>query len=254
MEHLKFPKIPEIVLYQDEYVLALNKPAGMPSLKDRNSPEQMDLLAHTRRLYSGAQLCHRLDRATSGVILAALSPEAYRTITLQFQERKVEKHYYTLISGRHLFKDVQVEAPISVQRNGLVRIDAINGKEATTVFNSVEYFNDYTLLCCKPITGRQHQIRVHLAYLQCPIVGDRDYGGSDIFLSKLKKRYHLDRNLEKEPPVNHHFLLHAGSITFKHPIKQETITCQAPYPKHFEAVLKVLRKYNYLPPTHHPGS
>lgn len=252
VERLKFPKMSEIVLYQDEHLLALNKPAGMPSLKDRNNPEQTDLLAHIRRLHPEAQLCHRLDKATSGVLLAALNPETYRKIALQFQEREIKKQYYTLVAGRHLLKNVQVDAPVSLQRNGLVRIDPIHGKSATTIFNSVEYFSDYTLLCCEPVTGRQHQIRVHLAYLQCPIIGDKDYGGKDVFLSKLKKKYHLDKNSEKEQPINHHFLLHAGAITFKHPKNENLLTCQAPFPKHFEAVLKTLRKYNCLPAAHHP--
>ena len=252
MAHTKFPKLSDYILYQDEYVLILNKPAGVSSLKDRNEPEQTDLLALIRKTYPEAQLCHRLDKATSGVIIAALNQDVYRAIALQFQERKITKYYYTLIAGRHLFDRVQVEAAISIQRNGLVRIDINRGKEATTIFDSVEFFNDYTLVRCEPITGKQHQIRIHLAYLQCPIIGDTDYGGVDIFLSKLKKRYHLDRNLEKEHPLNHHFLLHAGAITFEHPVKQELMTCEAPFPKHFDAVLKVLRKYNPLPASHHP--
>ena len=196
-----------------------------------------------RKYDPSLHLCHRLDKLTSGVLIMAKGLDHYRHISLQFQHRKVQKHYHTLVRGVRNFENYLIDLPLLVSTNKKVIVHKHDGKRAETIVNSVQYFQHYTILDCMPITGRMHQIRVHLAEIECPIIGDSLYGGPDIFLSHIKRKYkHSSRR--EEQAINSGFLLHAHSILFTHPLKEEEISMEAPYSDNFEVVLKVLSKYD----------
>jgi len=242
--------LPDLVLHEDDYLVFLNKPAGISSLQERNQPGT-GLLELARQTWPGLRICHRLDKFTSGVLLFAKTDDAFRTVALQFQRREVDKRYEALCQGAHNFGEgVAIEAPLRIKPTAQTTVDFREGKPATTMVRVAENFRDYTLVDCKPITGRPHQIRVHLAYVGAPIVGDTLYGGQDLLLSDLKRGYRtnkkFDRGEEDERPLNHGFVLCARRLTVRHPGTQEPITVEAPREKHFEVCLKVLRKHNAL--------
>lgn len=230
----------DLIIHEDDKIIVANKPLNMASLDDKQA---RNLIGIARKYWEDIQLCHRLDKNTSGVILMAKDPETYRSMALQFQHREIKKKYLALVAGVHNFQDEKVDLPLLVSSNKRVSINKSEGKKAETIFNSLEGFRNFTSLACEPITGRMHQIRVHLKALGCPIVGDSLYGGIDVYLSKLKRNYKAS-NRREEQALNHGYLLHAQSLTFTHPETKEELTFSAPLPKNFEVVLKVLRKHN----------
>ncbi len=141
-----------------------------------------------------------------------------------------------------MFNELKVDLPILNLGNKNVSISRQDGKAAETIFNSIKYFKHYTLIECQPVTGRMHQIRIHLATQKASIAGDEMYGGKPVFLSHIKRGYHLGKDQE-ELPIMKRFALHAKELTFR--INSETeITVTAPYPKDFATLLKQLEKFD----------
>lgn len=234
----KVPDFRSLILFEDDQYLVVNKPPFLSSLDDRQEP--VNLLKLARRYFGGAQLCHRLDKETSGVLIIAKNPEAYRTMSIQFEKREVKKIYHAVVNGIHDLQDVSVEAPISVVQGKEARIDLKNGKKSLTFFRSLQAFRRHTLVECNPVTGRMHQIRVHLQYLNAPITGDTAYGGEPFFLSSVKRNYRLGK-FEEERPLMKRLALHAWSVSC-HLAGMEKTTIEAPYPDDFNILLKQLKK------------
>ncbi len=228
-------KFDDLVLFQDDNYCLINKPPFISTLEDRNTPE--NLLALARERLSDPQVCHRLDKDTSGVLAIAKNPEAYRHLSMQFENRQVNKIYHAVADGLHQFQNQCVDAPILKQNDGTVRISR-EGKEAQTWFTSVQSFKAHTLIECRPVTGRMHQIRIHLSLLKAPIAGDETYGGKIFFLSSVKRGFKLEKNTDEQPLIKR-MALHAFSLEFLN-LKGEIILTQAPYPKDFQALLKQL--------------
>ncbi len=229
--------IQDFILHQDDDFILLNKPSGIATLEDRNDPQNM--LTLIRQVEPRAQVGHRLDKDTSGVLVVARHPEAYRHISMQFEKRLVTKTYHAVADGLHRLEQVLVERAILVQKDATVRL-AAGGKPAQTIFQTLETYRFHTLLECKPVTGRMHQIRVHAAFLQAPLSGDAQYGGKPIYLSQLKSGFKLKKQAEEEPLMKR-MALHAYSIEFEHfnGNKAEFI---APYPKDFRALVNQLQR------------
>ncbi len=234
----EFVRFQDIILEEDEHIIAVNKPHGISSLSDRES--ELNMLALGRTYCPSVQLCHRLDKETTGALLFAKTPEAYREIAIKFEHREVLKHYLALITGNRDFDEELIDLPLGQSGKGKSRVDYKNGKESATVVTTAEKFRDYTLVDCFPLTGRMHQIRVHLAALGCPLAGDDTYGGKNILLSELKRKWKFNRK-EDEPTVNDGIMLHARGLSLTLYDKDYTIV--APMPKKFEAALKILRRY-----------
>lgn len=235
----------DLVLYEDDALLALDKPSGLSSLQERTGPEgggQAGLLALGRHTHPGLHLCHRLDKFTSGVLLFAKTDEAYRAVSMQFQRREVIKLYWALAAGALHWAEELVELPLKEGRGGRVMVSA-DGKPAATAFHSIRIFKHYTLLAAVPLTGRQHQIRVHLAARRAPIVGDTLYGGADLLLSGLKRRFKPEME-EEERPLNAGYLLHARELRLVHPTTGAELKLEAPLPKNYRVCLEVLEKYD----------
>jgi 23S rRNA pseudouridine955/2504/2580 synthase len=175
-------------------------------------------------------------------LIIAKNPEAYRNVSMQFEKRKVKKVYHAIIDGTHVFDNLKVDLPILNSGRGNVSISKQEGKLAETWFQSLRYFKHYTLVECRPVTGRMHQIRIHLATQRASIAGDEMYKGKPVFLSALKRKYHLGKDQE-EQPIMKRFALHAYEVTFKL-MNGQDITIHTSYPKDFETLLKLLEKFD----------
>lgn len=224
-----------ILFQNDDYVL-VNKPPFISTLEDRN--DSINILQVARDFLGDAQVCHRLDKDTSGVLAIAKNPEAYRHLSIQLEDREVTKVYHAIVEGIHDFKDVLVDAPILKQNDGTVKISR-TGKSAQTWFTTLKTLGNYTLVECRPVTGRMHQIRIHLAArLGASIAGDELYGGKPVFLSKIKRGYNLRKDTEEEPLMRR-MALHAFSLEFLD-MDGKKVKVEAPYPKDFRVLLKQL--------------
>jgi RluA family pseudouridine synthase len=229
-------KFEDIVLFENENYVVVNKPAFIATLEDRS--ESVNLLQLARQVYPDAQVCHRLDKETSGALAIARNPEAYRHLSIQFEKREVVKRYHAVADGLHQFSDFLVDAPILKQDDGTVRISNREGKPAQTWFNSLKSLRMHTLVECKPITGRMHQIRIHLSLSGAPIMGDTQYGGKLFYLSQVKRGFNLKKGTDEEPFMKR-MALHAFSLLFQD-LDGTAIEVEAPYQKDMAALLKQL--------------
>ena len=169
-ERLKHADVQPKVIYEDENVLVVEKPAGLLSeAKGEYCPE--------KTLADFGLIAHRLDRDTSGVMILAKNEETQKFLKKQFQDRKVHKTYYAVVEGRPKLDAARIDLPLMRDRKRptTFRVDA-NGKEAETFYRVVESNGARSLVKLKPTTGRTHQLRVHMKYLGHPIVGDSVYG------------------------------------------------------------------------------
>ncbi|MBI5284453.1 MAG: RluA family pseudouridine synthase [Chloroflexi bacterium] len=222
--------IPLDVLFEDGDLLAVNKPPGMtvhPSPGHTHATLVNAILAHCADL-SGIGgvlrpgIVHRLDRDTSGVILVAKNDAAHNGLARQLKERSVEKTYLALVEGTPKRADGVIDAPIARDPRNRQRMAVIEGgRESVTHYRVVERFTGASLLEVWPKTGRTHQIRVHMAAIGHPIVGDKVYGKP----SRLVARQ----------------FLHAWRIAFTHPITNEKMQLEAPLAADLEAALRALR-------------
>jgi 23S rRNA pseudouridine955/2504/2580 synthase len=240
---MKFPKFADLILFENDDIIVVNKPPFISSLDERGEgSSEISMLRLAKAYWDDAQICHRLDKETSGALIFAKNPEAYRSVSMQFEKRKVKKVYHAVIDGTHTFDNLLVDLPILNVGKGSVTISRQEGKRAETWFQSLKYYKHYTLVECRPVTGRMHQIRIHLATQRASIAGDEMYKGEPVFLSKIKRKYHLGKDQE-ELPIMKRFALHAYEVTFR--IDPETeVTIHAPYPKDFETLLKLLDKFD----------
>ncbi|MCU0356195.1 MAG: RNA pseudouridine synthase [Cyclobacteriaceae bacterium] len=233
---MKSINIQDLLIWEDRDFFAVNKPPFIATLEDRSQP--VNLLSLAREYHPDAQACHRLDKETSGVIIFARNPGAYRHLSLQFQHREVTKIYHAVVDGRHEWHEKLVDAPIAKNDDGTVSIRKYDGKPAQTWFTTLQLFRNHSLLECRPITGRMHQIRIHLTLLQAPITGDVTYGGKVFYLSSVKRGYNLKKQ-EEEQPLMKRMALHAKSLVFKD-MNQNLVTAEADYPKDLHALVRQL--------------
>ncbi|MGY6521468.1 MAG: RluA family pseudouridine synthase [Mongoliitalea sp.] len=227
----------DLILFENEDYLVINKPPYLSTLEDRH--EAQNILELARGYTPDAQVCHRLDKETSGCLVIAKHQDAYRNIAIQFEDRKVSKIYHAVVDGIHEFSNELVDRNIHATNKGIAKITK-EGKPAQTVFNTLKTYFAHSLIECKPITGRLHQIRVHLTHLKAPICGDDTYGGKPLYLSALKRRFNLKKGTD-ELPIMQRVSLHAYAIGFKG-LKEEPIAIEAPYPKDFDVLVKQLEK------------
>ncbi len=232
---MKAPEFASLILKEDANYILINKPPFLSTLEDRADPANVALLA--RQYESQAQVCHRLDKDTSGILAIARNPAAYRHLSMQLEGREVEKIYHAVVDGLHSFDNLLVDAPILKQNDGTVKISS-QGKAAQTYFTSIASYRQHTLVQCRPVTGRMHQIRVHLLRLGAPITGDLLYGGKSFLLSSVKRGYKLEKDTE-EQPLMRRMALHAFSLKFQNLDGKEIYT-EAPYPRDLQALVRQL--------------
>jgi 23S rRNA pseudouridine1911/1915/1917 synthase len=227
--------IPLDIIFENADLLVINKPAGMvvhPSAGHRAGTLVHAALAQAPEMegVGGVQrpgVVHRLDKDTSGLILFAKNDRTHHWLQDQFKDRQVEKIYLALVDGGPPTPEGRVEAAIgrdTTQRKRMTVTSSRKGRQAVSEYRTLERFLEHTLLEVHPITGRTHQIRVHMTFLGCPIVGDQVYG-------RRKPSLPLDR----------HFL-HAHKLTIVIPGEATPRTFQAPLPEELENILRLLRR------------
>jgi 23S rRNA pseudouridine1911/1915/1917 synthase len=223
--------IPLEVLYEDDTLAVVNKPAGMvvhPAYGHRSGTLVNAVLARWPPLGAWSEperagIVHRLDKETSGVIVIAKTEAMHAYLQAQFKDREVHKQYLALVEGTPDTPEGRIEAPIGRDPKHRKRMRVLSdGREAVTEFRIAEYYQDFSLLEVFPYTGRTHQIRVHMAFIGHPVVGDTVYG-------RRKQRVKLKR----------HFL-HAASISLTRPDDDAPLTVDAPLPAPLQDVLRKL--------------
>ncbi len=225
--------IPLDILYEDAHLIVINKKRGMvvhPAAGNYTGTLVNALLAHCDDL-SGINgeirpgIVHRLDKDTSGVMVAAKSDIAHLSLAEQIKEKTATRKYYAIVHGNIKEDEGVIQGAIGRHTTDRKKMAIVfeGGKDATTKFKVVERFGEYTLVECKLLTGRTHQIRVHMTYIGHPVLGDPKYG-------MVKSQFKIAGQA-----------LHSANLEFVHPITKEKLFFTAPLPDDMEKILKVLR-------------
>lgn len=236
--------IPIEIVYEDEALAVVNKPAGLvvhPAAGIHSGTLVNALAFHFKQLPSGNDtarpgIVHRLDRDTSGLMVVAKTELALENLSRQFRDRTVYKSYVALVHGQVEQNTGKIDQPIARDPTNRTRMAVVkNGRSAISFFRVRHRYDRFTLLDVELKTGRTHQIRIHLSWIKHPVVGDETYGGGrDNSVQDARLRA-LIRNLGR------HFL-HAEKLGFIHPITQEPVKFIAPLPLELQELLTVLEK------------
>jgi 23S rRNA pseudouridine1911/1915/1917 synthase len=209
--------LPFTVLYEDQHVIVIDKPAGKPTSSTDGSVSIQEILSELLKKQSKgrirAHVVHRLDKEVSGVLLFAKSRDAMDSIKEKWKE--TEKHYYALVEGIPEKAEDTIKSWLIEDRSQKVHStrETVGAKYSITSYKTIRVVNNYGLLDITTETGRKNQIRVHLSDIGCPIVGDRKYGASTDYIRRIR--------------------LHAFSLSFPHPVSGEMITVNSPMPEGF---------------------
>ncbi|KTD11382.1 23S rRNA pseudouridine(1911/1915/1917) synthase RluD [Legionella jamestowniensis] len=231
--------IPLAIVHEDEHLLVLNKPAGLvvhPGAGNREHTLVNALLHHAPQLANlpRAGIIHRLDKETTGLLVVAKTLSTHTSLIRQMQAREIHRCYITLVQG-HLISGGEIHTFYGRHpKNRLKMAVCAQGREAITLYSIRKQYQDYTLLDVELLTGRTHQIRVHMAYINHPVVGDPLYGGRMRFPAQatedLREKF---RQFQRQA-------LHAARLSFIHPETKEELTFEAPLPDDFQFLLQAL--------------
>ena len=233
------------ILYEDQDMLFVNKPAGLLVIPDRFDQD----LPSLNKLVEEKQghkiwVVHRLDRDTSGVICFAKNEETHKYLSKLFQEHNVEKYYEGIVNGRVITPEGRIESPIHEHptKKGTMVVGK-KGKPSITEYKVLGNYSLYTHIQLRIYTGRTHQIRVHMQSLGHPIACDETYGdGKPFYLSAVKKKYKLSDKREEEKPLLSRLALHASKLVLEKPDGTK-ITVEAPLHKDMSATINQLNKW-----------
>jgi 23S rRNA pseudouridine955/2504/2580 synthase/23S rRNA pseudouridine1911/1915/1917 synthase len=231
------------ILFEDDDIVIVNKPAGILSIPDRFGRE-VSIKSLLQEKYGVIFTVHRLDQFTSGLILFAKNAESHKFFSELFEGRTIIKKYVGLVMGHPpatgMIDQAIMEHPI---KKGQMYTHA-KGKSAQTSYEVLTYYKQYAWVSFQIHTGRTHQIRVHAQFIGHPMVADDLYGdGEKLLLSTIKKKnFKLSKSEEEERPLLARQALHAASIQFDY--KGKELLIEAPLPKDLSATLKQLDKWN----------
>lgn len=241
--HSEPEDIPLTIVFEDEEVLVLNKPAGLvvhPGAGNREHTLVNALLHHAPSLQHlpRAGIIHRLDKDTTGLLIVAKSLIAHTSLIRQMQARDIQRHYIALVQG-HIISGGTLDTGFGRHPRNRLKMAVIGqGRQAITHYAINKQYNDYTLLNITLMTGRTHQIRVHMSYINHPVVGDQLYSGRMLF--PLNANDHLRTLLQQFKRQ----ALHASSISFYHPVSDKELTFEAPLPDDFSLLLDALDQHH----------
>jgi len=230
------------LIYEDENIAVVNKISGIAVIVDRWDPcrERLDKLVAEVLKIQKIYTVHRIDRETSGLVVFAKNSETHKALSTAFENRQVKKRYIAVVHGRPSWSETVCDLPLIPNGNKLhlTIIDKYRGKESLTAFRLLGSAGNYSVVEALPETGRTHQIRVHLASLNHPVVCDDFYGNDKpVFLSAIKRGWRGDP--QEERPLLSRLGLHAAEITFQKPAVQ---TFKAPLPRDMAALINQMEK------------
>lgn len=235
-------KIEDHIVLEDDNLVAINKPAGLLTIPDREG-KAISLKQLLQNKYGGIFTVHRLDRDTSGIVVFARNEDSHRELSQQFEKRETRKIYNGLVLGKPVNESGVINEPISEHpsKKGMMTVYR-KGKESITEYEVLENFRLFTWMQFRILTGRTHQIRVHMKHLGHPIVCDELYGdGKPVYISAIKrKNYKLSKEEENERPILARLALHASRLSFQ--LKEKFYELEAPLPKDLRALLQQLGK------------
>ncbi len=232
----------ENILFEDEKLIAVNKPAGLLSIPDRfgKEPSLKVLLQESgRKIYT----VHRIDRDTSGVIVFAKDEDTHKALNQCFEQRETTKIYLGLVVGKPTADNGSIDAPIAENQSvqGKMIVHA-RGKASLTDYKIIETFNSYTWMQFQIYTGRTHQVRVHAAHLGHSLICDALYGSEQpLLLSSIKRKFKLGKYTENEHPLLARLGLHAALLSFQ--FEDTNFKFEAPLPKDLQVSLQQLSKW-----------
>ena len=238
------------VIFEDECLIAFDKPDGLAVAAERGRPPGGHLMhAVQEKMGRDVTLVHRIDADMSGLVLCAKTKIALDFLSGQFQSKTVVKSYEALTVGVPKEDDFTVDLVMKEDeaRPGVMCVVKKHGQASVTAFTVLEKFPQpagrpgLALVGCRPLTGRPHQVRLHLAVSGAPVLNDPLYGNAtQLLLSDLKRGY---KGRADERPLISRLALHAAALTFTHPVSRERTTLRAPRPKDFAVALKYLQKF-----------
>lgn len=219
-------KVPEII-YEDNDLILLNKPAGLLSIQDGYDPNLPHLQTVLEPEFGTLWIVHRLDKDTSGIMLLARNAETHRKLNKAFRERQIKKIYHGLVTPPPTWHQKEVDLPLRVNadRKHRTRVDPVNGKPASSTFMIEKWFPLGVLMTIRIESGITHQIRAHLRTLELSLLGDTLY----------------QAGLPEQPVMVKRTMLHAREIGFFHPISTNWMQFTASYPADFRATYTELR-------------
>lgn len=232
------------IVFENDDLIALNKPSGLLTIPDREQSER-SLKEMLIDKYGNIFTVHRLDKDTSGIILFAKNEATHKYISKLFEDRQIEKYYLGIVQGSPGDKRGSIDAPISEHplHKGLMNVHK-NGKPSLTTYEVIEANRNYSLVSFQLHSGRTHQIRVHAKHIGHPLACDPLYGdGKPVRLSSIKKKYKLGKHDEEERPMISRLALHSYKLAFTDTdgTKREFV---AEIPKEFRALMQQVKKVN----------
>ena len=235
-------KIEEYILEEDENLVSINKPSGLLTIPDREGKE-ISLKQILKNKYGDIFTVHRLDKDTSGLVAFAKNKEAHKQLSQLFEARETIKIYNGFILGSPFEKSGTINESIAEHpvKKGLMTVYK-KGKESITEYEVLENFKLYSWMQFHILTGRTHQIRVHMKHIGHPIACDELYGdGKPVFISSIKrKKFNLSKDAEEERPILSRLALHASKLKFQ--LNNKAYELEAELPKDLRALLQQLRK------------
>ena len=233
-------------IFEDDYIIVVNKPAGWLSVPDRYDSQKPSVYGTLKLKYPNLLVVHRIDKYTSGLLIFAKEPNTHRALNQMFEDHEVQKVYHAIVQGVPLDLEGTIDLPIAKDpsHDGQMKIHP-KGKKSISLYKVLEAYKEFSLLEFQIKTGRTHQIRVHAQAINHALAVDKVYGGKEsLTILDIKHGKKLNRSLwEEERPLINRQTLHAQSLRFIHPITKEEITLEAAYPKDFNAAINQLRKW-----------
>ena len=232
------------IIYEDNDIIVVNKPAGVLTIPDRFDLTIPNIRTIADGIYRQIFIVHRLDRETSGILILAKNAEAHKDLSMQFENLSVKRLYHAVTEQIIHQDSLKIDLPLmpDPRRTGRT-IPSARGKQSLSIVDVKQRFKHFTFVEVDLVTGRHHQIRVHLSSVGYPLLVDELYGhNKEFYLSTIKKKFNMKKN-DSEKPIISRVSMHAYSLTFVHPKTKEEMTFCADYPKDFSVLLKVLNKY-----------